>query len=314
VQGQKDLNAKVIRFIGDAEKRILEDHLRILRAVRFKKQFNFQYEPKTFQALKKHAPLVVDNIANERIGDELNKIIMLPNACEAFEDMEDLGILQVLLPEIQAMKGVAQPMEYHTEGDVWDHTMLALKSLPETTQMPVKWAVLLHDSGKPETFEVKERIRFDHHVEASGRIARSVLKRLRFSKRTIEEVAWLVEHHMMMVPLTEMPDSRKRHWFLHPYFLNLMQLFKADAAGTVPTNLSLYEKIYDLYHKHTKEMPKEPEPLLSGHNVMVITGIKPGPEVGEIMEQMREKQLGKELKNKEDAINWLKENACKDDC
>ncbi|MBD3328146.1 CCA tRNA nucleotidyltransferase, partial [Candidatus Peregrinibacteria bacterium] len=136
VQGQKDLNAKVIRFIGDAEKRILEDHLRILRAVRFKNQFNFQYEPKTFQALKKHAPLVVDNIANERIGDELNKIIMLPNACEAFEDMEDLGILQVLLPEIQAMKGVAQPMEYHTEGDVWDHTMLALKSLPETTQMP----------------------------------------------------------------------------------------------------------------------------------------------------------------------------------
>lgn len=314
VQGQKDLNAKVIRFIGDAEKRILEDHLRILRAVRFKNQFNFQYEPKTFQALKKHAPLVVDNIANERIGDELNKIIMLPNACEAFEDMEDLGILQVLLPEIQAMKGVAQPMEYHTEGDVWDHTMLALKSLPETTQMPVKWAVLLHDSGKPETFEVKERIRFDHHVEASGRIARSVLKRLRFSKRTVEEVAWLVEHHMMMVPLTEMPDSRKRHWFLHPYFLNLMQLFKADAEGTKPTNLSLYEKIYDLYHKHTKEMPKEPEPLLSGHDVMVITGIKPGPKVGEIMEQMREKQLGNELKNKEDAINWLKENACKDDC
>lgn len=305
VKGQKDLDAKLIRFIGDPEERILEDHLRILRAIRFKNQFGFQYEPKTYAALVKHAALVIDKVANERIADELNKMMMSQNAVGAFEDMEDIGVLKVLMPEIQNMKGCAQPYEYHQEGDVWDHTMLALKSLPQTTQLPVRWAVLLHDVGKPDTFELEERIRFDGHVQRGKEIVHEMLNRLRFPRRMVEEIKWLVEHHMMMVPLVEMPVGRKRHWFLHPYFLNLMQVFKADAEGTIPSDLSLYNQILDLYRQTLEEMPKEPKPLLTGHDIMEILGLKPGGQVGEVLIQLREKQLAKEMTTKEEALEWL---------
>lgn len=306
VGGQKDLDAKLIRFIGDPSERILEDHLRILRAIRFKNEFGFQYEPKTYEALVKHSALVIDKVSNERIADEINKMMMSVNPVGAFEDMEDIGVLKVVLPEVLAMKGCAQPMEYHQEGDVWDHSMLALQSLPETTQLPVRWAVLLHDIGKPDTFKLEERIRFDGHVQRSKEIAHDILTRFHFPRKTVEEVKWLVEHHMMMVPLVEMPIGRKRHWFLHPYFLNLMQLFKADAEGTRPTDLSLYQKILDLYRETMKEMPKEPNPLLSGKDVMETLGIKPGERVGEVLEELREKQLAQELTTTEEAMEWLK--------
>jgi len=306
IGGQKDLNAKLIRFIGDPHERILEDHLRILRAIRFKNELGFQYEPKTYEALEKHSAIVIDKVSNERIAHEINKMLMSQNPVGAFGDMEDLGVLKIILPEIQRLKGCAQPIEYHQEGDVWNHSMLALKSIPGTMQLPVRWAVLLHDSGKPDTFALKERIRFDGHVYKSKEIAKTVLSRLHFPRKTIEEVCWLVEHHMMMVPLVDMPKGRKRRWFLHPYFLNLMQVFKADAEGTIPSDLSLYDQIFDLYRLTLKEMPKEPKPLLTGNDVMEYLGIKPGEEVGKIMEYLRENQLEGKLKTKKQAIDWLK--------
>jgi poly(A) polymerase len=307
VGGQKDLQAKLIRFIGDPHKRILEDHLRILRAIRFKNEFDFQYEPETYNALVKHAGLVIDKVAKERVAVELNKMIMTPRAARAFEDMEDTNVLKKILPELQNLKGVAQPYEYHHEGDVWTHSMRALESLSRDASLPVRWATLLHDIGKPDTFQLKERIRFDHHVEFSKKISQRVLNRLRFPRKLIEEICWLVEHHMIMVPLVDMPEGRKRHWFLHPYFLNLMQVFKADAEGTDPTDLSLYEKIFALYRESMKEMPKAPKALLKGEDVMKILGLKPGKLVGEIMEQLRIKQLGGEIKTKKEALAWLKD-------
>lgn len=328
VEGQKDLQAKLIRFIGDPHERILEDHLRILRAIRFKNEFNFQYEPKTYQALQKHSRLVIDKVSKERVAVEINKMLLSgcttaespsqssglhkpSNAAHAFEDMEDLGILKIVLPEIQALKGVAQPYQYHQEGDVWNHTMNALKSLPETTPLVVRWATLLHDSGKPETFELKERIRFDHHVEFSRKIAKKILTRLKFPRKFIEEVCWLVEHHMVMVPLVEMPQGRKMHWFLHPWFLNLMQVFKADAQGTTPTDLGLYEEILKLYRDSIEKMPKEPAPLLKGEDIIEKLKIKPGPAVGQIIEELRHLQLGGEIKTKSEALNWLAKIAAK---
>ena len=306
VGGQKDLDARLIRFIGDPHKRILEDHLRILRAIRFKNEFSFQYEPKTYTALHKHARLVIDKVAKERIAAELNKMMMTPRAADAFEDMEDIGVLKIILPEIQKLKGVAQPYRYHKEGDVWTHTMAALRTLPQSAPLAVRWAVLLHDSGKPETFELKERIRFDHHVEYSKKHAQKVLTRLRYSRKFIEEVCWLITHHMMMTPLVTMPEGRKRHWFLQPYFLNLMQVFKADAEGTTPTDLSLYEKIYDLYRRSAKKMPKMPSPLLHGEEIMKILALEPGRKVGDILAELKEKQLSGEIRTKKQALAWLK--------
>ncbi len=326
VGGQKDLEARLIRFIGDPHQRILEDHLRVLRAIRFKNVFNFQYEPKTYEALAKHAALVIDKVAWERIGAEVNKMLMgidgdgktagsglktgykvpLEGAVNAFGDMEDTGVLKIILPEVLRMKGVAQPFIYHQEGDVWTHTMHALATLPDTASLPVRWAVLLHDVGKPDTFELKERIRFDRHVETSRNIAEKILARLHYPTKFADQVCWLIEHHMMMEPLVTMPEGRKMKWFLHPYFLNLMQVFKADAEGTTPSDLSLYQKILELYRGAVKKMPHAPEPFLKGEDVIKALELRPGKLVGEILNILREKQLGGEIKNKRAAVKWVK--------
>ncbi|MCC7196718.1 CCA tRNA nucleotidyltransferase [Candidatus Peregrinibacteria bacterium] len=308
VGGQKDLEARLIRFIGDPHERILEDHLRILRAIRFKNQFNFQYEPKTYTALHKHARLVVDKVAKERISAELDKMLLSEHPTEALEDMEDLGVLEVLLPEIQAMKGLAQPYKYHTEGDVWDHALLSLKSLPSGASLAVRMATLLHDVGKTVTFSVAERIRFDHHAQKSGELAKEILTRLHYPRKFIDEIVWLVTHHMMLVELLKMPEGKKRKWFLHPWFLNLMQVCEADAAGTVPGDDSLVQKVLKEYRRCMKEMPRPPKPLLSGEDVMKMLQIKPGKKVGDILNEMHELQLEMKLKTKLQATDWLKEN------
>ncbi len=172
INGLKDLKAKLIRFIGNADERIQEDHLRLLRAIRFRNQFDFQYEPDTYEAVKKYAPLILEKVSKERIRDELNKMIMdktLPSM--AFEDMSHLGILELIIPELEKLRGCAQPMKFHKEGDVWTHTMAALDSLPPDASLLARWATLLHDIGKPDTFELKERIRFNSHASMGAKIA-----------------------------------------------------------------------------------------------------------------------------------------------
>lgn len=305
VGGEKDLEARLIRFIGDPHTRILEDHLRILRAIRLKNTLNFQYEPATYQALLKHSALLIEKVSNERIREELNKIMLSPYAVNAFQDMEDTGILQIILPEIAKMKGVAQPYEYHKEGDVWTHAMNALKALPAHASLPLRWATLMHDIGKPETFKLAERIRFDTHDRKSRDIARTILTRLKFDKRTIDEVCWLIEHHMTVVPMIEMPKGRRLVWFHHPYFLNLLELFYADARGTTPSHAELIDQVAKLYHDDLQDTPKLPPPLLTGEEIMKTIAIPPGKKVGEILEQLREKQLGGELKTREEAFAWL---------
>ena len=306
VGGEKDLDARLIRFIGDPETRIREDHLRILRAIRLKNTLNFQYEPATYQAIHKHAALLIEKVSNERIRDELNKIIISELAVNAFQDMEDTAILEIILPEIAKMKGVAQPYQYHKEGDVWTHAMNSLAALPAHASLPLRWATLLHDVGKPETFKLAERIRFDTHDRKSRDIARTILTRLHFDNTTIEEVCWLIEHHMTVVPMLEMPKGRRLAWFHHVYFKNLLELFYADARGTTPPHTDLIDQVAKLYHDDLQEMPKPPPSLLHGEDVMKLLNLKPGKQVGELLEKIREKQLEGELKTTEEALKWLK--------
>lgn len=304
VGGQKDLDAKLIRFIGDPHERIQEDHLRILRAIRFKNQFQFQYHPETYAAIKRHAPLIA-NIAPERIQDELNKMIMSPHPRKAFEEMEDTGVLQLLMPEMVAMKGVAQPYEYHHEGDVWEHAMRAIEAIKPTTSLAVRWAIIFHDIGKPETFKLAERIRFDHHASVSRDIAQHILERLHFAKKMIEQVCWLIEHHMSLLQIIEQPIGKRRHWFFHPLFLELMEVARADALGTEPPGLEMYKALMKLYEEDLKDMPQPPPQLLTGEEIMEITGLPPGPKIGELLEEVRQKQLAEEITTKEQAKRLL---------
>lgn len=308
VDGQKDLKESLLKFIGDAETRIKEDHLRIIRAVRFKNTYQLQYHPETYRALKKFAHLS-KYTSRERLRDELNKIIVSAYAVDALEEMSELGILAEVLPEIDNMRGVAQPKEYHHEGDVWEHTKLALKSLPAEASLELRWATLLHDVGKPDTFKLAERIRFDGHCEYSRKHAQSILNRLRFPKKFIDRICFLVSHHMMMVPLTEMSVGRRRHWFLKPEFSNLMGLFLADAKGTVPCDLSLYNQIKELYEADMKEIDTLPPKLIDGEDVMRELQIPPGGKVGEILDELMELQLEKKITTKEQALDWIKTKA-----
>jgi poly(A) polymerase len=306
VQGQKDIDAEIIRFIGNPHERILEDQLRILRAVRFKNNFNFQYHPDTYKALKNHAALI-ERVAPERIQHELNRIIEGNNRAEAFEDLSELGILKHIIPELEDLRGVPQPREYHQEGDVWDHTISALNECDDHASRDVKWAVLFHDIGKPETFKIADRIRYDHHCSISQEIAHKIMKRLKFPRRDMQEIEWLIEHHMMMQPLLDMDEGKARKWFLNENFLNLMQVFEADAKGTIPTDLSMYEKILERYRKVLKDMPEgKPKPFVTGKDVMRICDLEPGEKVGEILEEVYEKQLAKQLTSRAEAIDYLK--------
>ena len=304
VGGRDDLTNKLIRFIGDPHERILEDHLRIIRAIRFKNTLGFGYHPDTYAALKKHAQLA-DKVSWERVRDELNKIILSHSAPVAFEDMQDTGILPYVLPELEACKGVAQPMQFHQEGDVWTHLMDALSALPEDASLLAHWAVIFHDIGKPETFKIAERIRFDEHSERSAEIAERIMRRLHFSRQDIEHLSWAVRHHFMMEQLLDMPLGRQRHWFLDPRFPTLLLLFYADAAGTTPADLSLYNKVKVAYEECLHHFPERPKPLLTGEDVMQTLGLKAGPEVGKILDGLMEKQLSHEIKSREEALKWV---------
>ncbi|MDD3861512.1 MAG: CCA tRNA nucleotidyltransferase [Candidatus Gracilibacteria bacterium] len=317
VGGQKDLEDKLIRFIGDPEKRIQEDHLRVLRAVRFKNCYDMQYHPETYQAIKKNVHLI-QNISNERIGAELNKMIMdKTSPSQSFEELFEIGALELLIPELCKLKGLAQPLEYHHEGDVWDHCKMALDSLTnedadphplpeEPASLELKWATLLHDIGKYDTFSTDgDRIRYDKHSEVGAEIAKKILKRLSFSKKSIDKVCWLIEHHMMVVPLFEMTDERKRHWFLHPWFPDLLELYRADALGITPIDLSAYEGLKILYKSEIAKLKLMPKQLIGGEEIMKILNIKQGKEVGEILLAIRQKQLAKEINTKKEARDYV---------
>lgn len=317
VDGQLDLRDKLVRFIGDPEERIKEDHLRILRAVRFKNVYDFQYHPDTYAAIRKHVHLVKD-ISKERIADELNKMIMdKTSPSQSFEELFEIGALDLLIPELVKLKGLAQPLQYHKEGDVWDHSCAALDALTDEEKgedplpeegptLALKWATFMHDIGKYDTFSVDdERIRYDKHAEVGADIATEILKRLKFPKKLIDRVDWLIRHHMMVVPLFEMNAGRRRAWFLKDGFPELLEVYRADAMGIEPMNLDQYHEMKKLYNHEIAELKLLPDKLIDGKEVMEILNLKPGKEVGKILDEIRELQLEGELETEQDARNHV---------
>lgn len=307
VGGRKDLKEHLIKFIGDPEQRIEEDHLRLLRAVRFRNQFDFQYDPATYDAVRNHAHLILQRVSKERIRDEFCKMLMdKTNPSMAFEDLSHLGILELILPELEALRGCAQPVQYHQEGDVWAHTMAAIDSLPAEAPLIARLATLFHDIGKPDTYKLKERIRFDSHASIGAKLAAKIMHRLNFSHEQINAVTWCIEHHMMMMSFLEMNDGRLMHWLFNKQMSNLLILMKADAEGTTPSDLSLYKKIERLYRIKLKKYPQPPQPFLTGLEIMKISGLPPGAEIGKIKSELLLLQIDGKIKTRGGAEKWLK--------
>ncbi len=201
---------------------------------------------------------------------------------------------------------------YHQEGDVWEHTLQCAAAFREEDGIDARIAALFHDAGKVETFSLKERIHFDHHATISAKIAVSALTRLQMPKKRIEKISWIIEHHMMMGSFADMNDERKSHWYHHPWFRELVQLLYLDVAGTTPSNFELYESIVKDAEHFVDTHPKPVKTLLTGEEVMEMLKMKPGEEVGKILQQLHDAQIANDITTKKEArafIESLSKNA-----
>src|SRR5207245_1512278 len=229
---------RVIRAIGDPEQRFREDHLRMLRAPRFAASLGFAIDPGTAAAIRSLRAAIGD-VSTERVRDELIRILTEGGARRGFEALDDLRLLPEILPEVSAMHGVEQPPEFHPEGDVWIHTLLMLEGLRRPTPT-LALGVLLHDVGKPPTFSVRERIRFDNHVEVGASMAEYICSRLRIPSRETERVAELVRHHLRFKDFPEMRRSTQLRFLRLPGFDEHLDLHRLDCRSRHRT-LTNYE-------------------------------------------------------------------------
>lgn len=304
VSGREDLSNKIIRLIGNPDERIKEDALRILRAIRFKNVLEFQYDKETWETICKRKDLI-KNISAERIKDELNKMIDGKFRYQAFKDLDKCGLSDIILPELTKGKGVKQGAPYHLEGDVFSHSLEAIKALPKNAPHFVAWATLLHDIGKPDTYEKgPDRVHFNAHAQLSADLTKDILKRLKFPNMEIELITWLVENHMTIGDIPKMREAKRRLFLLDHRFKWLLMLHKADAMGSKPVDLRMYEEtIKMLKNEKGKKIPK---PILTGDEVIKELGIEPGPKIGEILEKVHEAQIEGKIKTKKEALEFIK--------
>ena len=301
VGGLADLKNGVIRAIGDPEQRFEEDHLRMLRAIRFAARFGFEIEPGTLAAIQKMHQRIA-RVSPERIRDELNRILTEGGARRGFELLDVSGLLQDVLPEIAAMKGVQQPPQFHPEGDVWTHTLIMLDGLrsPTTT---LAWGVLLHDVGKPGTFRMADRIRFDGHVELGEKIGREILNRLRFSNAEIDQVIALIANHMRFSHVHQMRESTLKRMMRLNQFEEHLELHRLDCWSS-HRNLQNYHFAKTKYEQAPAEVLR-PVRLVTGED-LIAAGYRPGPEFSRMLEAAEDAQLESRIHTKEEGLELIR--------
>ncbi len=300
--GEADLRAGVIRAIGEPGMRFAEDHLRLLRAVRFAARLGFVIEPVTAAAIRE-AAAEIRTVSAERVREELTRILVEGGARRGFELLDDLALLPEVLPEVAAMKGVAQPPEFHPEGDVWIHTLLMLEGLREPTET-LAWGVLLHDVGKPPTFRIAERIRFDGHVEAGVEIAETVLTRLRFSSDDAAQVKALIENHLRFKDAPRMKESTLRRFLRLDRFAEHLELHRLDCQSS-HRRLDHYEFVRARWEALSEEQLR-PALLVNGRDLIAM-GYTPGPLFREVLHALEDGQLEGKVLTRAGAIQFVRE-------
>jgi len=303
VGGQKDLEAGMVRAIGNPEQRFAEDKLRMLRAVRFAARFAYAIEDETFAAIQKLAK-DVGLVSRERVRDELTRVLTEEHPRRAFQLLDESGLLKEVLPEISAMKGVAQPPQFHPEGDVFVHTLLLLDHLPQPCPPTLAWGALLHDVGKPATFRVApDRIRFDDHVHVGVKIAQEICGRLHFSVSDTQQILALVGNHMRFSHATRMNQSTLKKFLRMPAFDQHLALHRADSLASHG-----YLSTYDFVKEKLAAIPPEkmrPAPLVTGDD-LIAAGHSPGPKFREILDAVEDGQLEGWLASREAALEFVR--------
>jgi poly(A) polymerase len=300
--GREDLRNRIVRAIGDPEARFREDHLRLLRAVRFAARLGFSIEPVTFEAIRRLHRLIL-TVSAERVRDELVRILTEGGARRGFELLDETGLLPDILPEVAAMKGVEQPPEYHPEGDVWVHTLMLLEKLNHPS-VTLAMGALLHDVGKPPTFRVAERIRFDGHVEAGVEIARGILDRLRFSTAQTGQILALIANHMRFKDAPNMRISTLKRFLRLPRFDEHLELHRVDCLssnGRLDTWGYVREKLETLPSEELK-----PQPLVTGRD-LIAEGYEPGPAFTRMLAAVEDAQLERRIRNRDEALALVRD-------
>jgi poly(A) polymerase len=305
VRGKRDLKARVIRTIGRPEERFAEDHLRLLRAVRFAAQLDFTIEPETFAMVRAHAGRI-KGISAERVREELVKLLQPPHAARGLQLLQDSGLLAEVLPEIAVTAQCEQSPDFHPEGNVFQHIVLMLKQLPAHSDPLLPWAVLLHDVAKPVTASCDRAtgsIHFYGHERIGAEMSQSIMERLRFPRRQIDNVVKAVRYHMQFKDAPQMRKSTLRRLLMRPTFSLELQLHRLDCLGS---HGGL--EIYDYLVKAAEALDQKPEirpPLVRGDDLLAL-GMLPGPELGALLAEIREKQLQDELTSADEAREYAR--------
>jgi poly(A) polymerase len=304
VGGVADLRAGVIRAIGRPELRFEEDHLRMLRAVRFAARFGFELDGETLRAIRSLTPRI-HFVSRERVRDELTKMLTEGHARRAFELLDETALLNEVLPEIARMKGVAQPAQYHPEGDVWTHTLMLLDQLEPACSMTLAWGALLHDVGKPPTFRIApDRIRFDGHVEVGVAMGAEICRRFRFSNDETRQILALVENHMRFADTERMKTSTLKRFFRLEKFEQHLNLHRMDCMAA-SRNLDHY----NFARERWLAMPEEtvrPRPLITGRE-LIAAGYSPGAGFREMLQAAEDAQLEGAVTSEQEALKLVAE-------
>lgn len=331
VGGHDDIRNRVIRTIGDPHQRFREDKLRLIRAARFSARFDFELEAATRDTIQVLADQIL-LVSKERLRDELTKILTEGYSSRGIQLLGTLRLLRPMLPEVSDLQGVQQPPEFHPEGDVWTHTLLMLQLMDDTKRdlgrgidptatdwtavratsgcletssypsISLALSVLLHDVGKPPTFEIKDRIRFNNHCEVGARMALQICDRLRFTNKQTERVAQLVRDHLKFKDLPQMKPSTLKRFLRQEGFEEHLELHRLDCLGS-HRNLDLWRMTKD----HLDRLAPEeihPVPLISGDDLIAL-GYQPGPIFKEILKAVEDAQLDLLIRSRAEAVEWV---------
>jgi len=304
VAGENDIQNKIIRSIGNSVERFREDKLRILRAVRFANTLNFSIEPSTRAAVQQMADQITV-VSQERIRDELIKLFTRRRAGDGLHLLSDLGLLKVILPEIEAMKGVEQSPEFHPEGDVFIHTAMVMNQMKNPSTI-LAFGGLLHDVGKPPTFMIRnDKITFYTHEHVGVEMGRKILRRLRFSNDTIDGVLSCIDNHMKFANVKQMRIGKLKRFIDRSHFDEELELHRIDCKSS-HGKLENYEFLKEKIEEYRLENLK-PKPLINGHDLIEI-GYQPGPVMKTILEEVYTLQLESKWKAKGEVLEWVQQN------
>lgn len=302
VGGRADMDRRVIKTIGDPERRFQEDKLRLLRAVRFAATLDFEIEPATWDVLSRHSAEITA-VSDERIGEEMTRLLIGGKAGKGLRLLREAGLLEVILPEVASMAGVPQPPQFHPEGDVFTHTALMLDALTQPT-VALAYAVLLHDVGKPSTLREEDRIRFPSHDRAGSEMAEEICRRMRLPAVQRKRIVHMVANHMRWMAAEKMRESKIRRLLESETAEEELELHRLDCLAS-HGKLDVWEFCRGKREGYLKE-PPPPRRLIKGQDLIKL-GYEPGPLFKEILESVADAALERRLETKEEAVEWVKE-------